>query len=429
MMLTRFLYSTALGLLRAGTPVLSGGSSKFAVGMRGRRSAHETLMEWGREARDPDRPTVWIHAPSVGEGLQARAVMHALQAARPGVQFVFTYFSPSALSVVARMPCEVSAYLPWDLGSVMGPVLDALEPDLVVFTKTEVWPMLVDEAARRGIPTSLVAGTLTERAGRLRAPARRLLGQTWEALDGVFAVGEEDAERFRSLGASRVEVTGDPGIDSAVVRAGAADPESSYLSPFRVDSRPTLVAGSTWPSDESVLIPALERVLDEAPELRLIIAPHEPRDGVVVDLVETLQATLGEARTLLEVERDGVRGVDAVVVDRIGVLAHLYTAADFAYVGGGYHSDGLHSVLEPAAAGIPVVFGPGHDNAPAAAALLAAGGARVAHDAEELARTVLEWVRDKAARDYAGQCAFGYIDAHRGAAERTARLLSDLITP
>ena len=117
-----------------------------------------------------------------------------------------------------------------------------------------------------------------------------------------------------------------------------------------------------------------------------------------------------------------------MVVDRIGVLAHLYTIGDMAYVGGGYHEDGLHSVLEPAAAGIPVIFGPAHTNTPAAQDLIEAQAAKVANDAEELAQTVLEWVRDKAARDSAGERAFGYIDAHRGAAERTADLLADLMT-
>lgn len=428
MSLTHLLYSAALAVLRRGTPLFRSGSSKFAVGMRGREAAHERLIAWGRSTRDLGRPTVWVHAPSVGEGLQARTVMDALKAARPTAQFVFTYFSPSALSIEKGMPADVTAYLPWDLESVIAPVLDALQPDLVVFTKTEVWPVLVEQAKRRGAKVCLVAGTLPENAGRLRLPARMFLRKTWARLDWVFAVDEKDAARFRSLGAKAVRTTGDPGIDSAASRARAIDPGAAYLARFRDDPRPTLVAGSTWPSDESVLIPALERVLDEAPELRVIIAPHEPEPGIVVDLVEMLQLELGEARTLMEVERDGAKGVDAVVVDRIGVLAHLYTIGDMAYVGGGYHEDGLHSVLEPAAAGIPVIFGPAHTNTPAAQDLLEAQAAKVANDAEELAQTVLEWVRDKAARDYAGERAFGYIDAHRGAAERTADLLADLMT-
>jgi 3-deoxy-D-manno-octulosonic-acid transferase len=116
-------------------------------------------------------------------------------------------------------------------------------------------------------------------------------------------------------------------------------------------------------------------------------------------------------------------GWDAVVLDRVGVLAHLYTVGSVGYVGGGFHGQGLHSVLEPAAAGIPVCFGPRHLNALAAAELLEVGGGREVADVDALAGVLGAWLTDGAARGEAGAAAFRYIDVHRGAADRSAVLL------
>lgn len=427
---SRFFYHLVVSALRGIAPLLGSGSSKLARGFRGRRVAHVTLEEWGLERRDPIRPTVWVHAPSVGEGYQAGSVIEALKSRRPDLQVVFTHFSPSAEKLAATMPVDVSAYLPWDLRPTTGPVLDAIAPDLLVFTKTEVWPVIAEEAARRSIPVCLIAATVPERAGRLKGPARSFLRRTWSALASACAVGDPDAVRLRSLGVpeARILVTGDPGIDSAALRAQAADPAAAFLAPFHSIPRPTLVAGSTWPSDDAVLLPALRAIAKVRPDVRVITAPHEPTSARVAELVGRFEAAGRTARTLAQVEDGGAEGVDVVVVDRVGVLAHLYSVAAFAYVGGGFHASGLHSVLEPAAVAVPMIFGPDHQNAPAAAGLLECGGGYTVCDAEELARRVLKWAANEDDRAYASARALGYIDAHRGAAERTAQTLFDIMT-
>lgn len=429
MPLPRLLYRLAQGTLRTLTPVLSGSSSKLSRGLRGRRNAHEVLAAWGRRSRRAEAPLAWLHAPSVGEGLQARAVLEALRKRTPGVQSVFTHFSPSAEGLAARMPADMAAYLPWDLVGPSRTVLDALRPDVLAFTKTEVWPVLVDEAVARRIPVALVAATVPPDAGRLSPAARAFLGPTWRRLSLAAAIADEDAARLEELGvpAEALVVTGDPGIDSAAQRARAADPAEPWLAPFHADPRPTVVAGSTWPPDEAVLLPALDRVRGEVAEVRLVVAPHEPGEDRVAGLLDDLGRRGWRAGTLAEAERGGVGGLDAVVVERVGVLAHLYTVGMAAYVGGGFGDDGLHSVLEPAAAGLPVAFGPRHSNARAASDLLDAGGGAEVDGVDGLARVLLRWLTDPGARGYAAARAFGYIDAHLGAAARTAALLDEML--
>lgn len=430
MSLRETCYRLTVRALRAVSPLAARGDSKLARGIRGRRDAAATLVERAREERDPDRPLAWIHAPSVGEGFQALAVVEALLELRADVQVVYTYFSPSAGPFAGRMPAIHAGFLPWDLPDETGPVLEALRPDLLAFTKTEVWPVLSAEAARRGVPLFLVGGSLPAGAGRLSAPGRWILRPAFRRLRSVAAISAEDAGRFPILGVSpdRIVVTGDPGVDSAAQRLAETDPDASHLRPFRQDPRPTLIAGSTWPPDEERLVPAASRVRRVEPDLRIVVAPHEPTADHVESLVDALDGAGWRVALLAEVEERGSAAeADAVVVDRVGVLAELYTVGTLAYVGGGFHGEGLHSVLEPAAAGLPVLFGPEHGTARAARELRECAGGVAAESQDELAAALAGWLRHPETARRAGRRAREYVEGHRGAARRTAELLAGAV--
>lgn len=423
-------YDAAVRTLRWISPLAGRGESKIARGIRGRLDAREVLEEWGRTYRARDRPLGWFHAPSVGEGLQARIVLEAVLERCSDLQAVYTFFSPSALGLARRMPAHAAGFMPWDVESELGRLLEKLRPAFIAFTKTEVWPGLTRAAARQGIPVTLIAATLPGNAGRLRLPGRILLRPTFRRLASVLAVTEADARRFGRLGVSpdRIHVTGDPAIDSAWKRARALDPDAAYLAPFRADPAPTLVAGSTWEADEAVLVPAMALIRNQFPELRTIVAPHEPDEAHLEGLERRLAAEGLSSVRLGEVEARGEVGSEAVVVvDRVGVLAHLYTVGSVAYVGGGFHRHGLHSVLEPAAAGLPSIFGPRHANSWAAEELIRVGGAMSVPDAEGLARVVQRWLSEDSIRAEASDRASGYIEGHRGAADRTAEALLELV--
>lgn len=356
--------------------------------------------------------------------------MEALREQRRDLQIAFTHFSPSAEALAKRFGADVATYLPWDLPETVAEALEGLAPSLVVFTKTEAWPVLAEEADARRVAVALVGASVHEGSGRARWPARWLLRTTWGRLALGCANTGEDAAKLVELGfdPTSVHVTGDPGIDSAAKRADSADPDAPYLAPFHAAPAPTLVAGSTWRSGEDVLLPAVTRLRRTVAGLRIIVAPHEPSSAHVGSLVERLGGLGWTPTTLGEVESRGVVGAhDAIVVDSVGVLAHLYTVGDIAYVGGGFHDQGLHSVLEPAAAGVPVLFGHRHRGARAAPDLVGAGGAMIASDTKQMERALSGWFADEVSRKAAGSRASGYVDDHRGAAARTADLLKPLI--
>lgn len=412
------------------SPALGRGDSKLARVVRARRYAGDRLAEWARVHRDLSRPLLWIHAPSVGEGLQAMAVVEAVRERRSDFQIVFTHFSPSAEGLAARMSADIAGPLPWDTPQEAGRSVAAVRPDVLAFTKTEVWPVLAAAARTTGATTALVAATLPPGASRLWWPARSVLRPTLSSLELVAAVGADDAVRLIGLGAAAntTHVTGDPGIDSAAQRVRAAEPAAPYLRPFATPRRPTVVAGSTWPSDETVLVPALVAVRRHHPSLRAVIAPHEPGEEAVQALEARVKREGWRSARLGQVESVGTCGdADLVVVDRVGVLAGLYTVGDVAWVGGGFHGQGLHSVLEPAAASLPVLFGPRHHNSGAAGDLLASGGACVVRDVGEAVSALGGWLDDADARAASGSSGSRYIEANLGAAGRTADLLTELI--
>lgn len=415
----------AVPVLRLAAPF----SPRLAQGVAGRGQTFPLLETWAK-SRPAGRPLAWLHAPSVGEALMAQAIVSALRAARPDLHVAFTFFSPSAERIAPRVGADVFAYLPWDTRGRMRRALAILDPRVVVFVRTEIWPVLVREAVRQGRRTALVNAVLAEGSSRLRGPARALLRGAMARLDAVGAVAPADAARYQRLGvrAGAIRVTGDARFDQVAARVDALDRNTPLLRMLRESARgdPVIVAGSTWWPDEERLIPAFVRAM-RGRAARLIIAPHEPTPDHLAQLEARLDAAgLGHAR-LGELEA-GAGAVPAVtVVDRIGVLADLYALADLAWVGGGFGSSGLHSVVEPATLGVPVLYGPRHGNAGEAAALEEAGGGFVVDTAERAADTLRRLMLEPGVRMEAAAAARRFVEERRGGARRNAELILDLL--
>lgn len=414
-----WLYEGALRALR-GALAIAGGGERVRRATGGRRAATSHFREWS--ARERRRaPLVLVHAPSVGEALMAQAILGALRAQREDVQVAFTFFSPSAERVAAGIGADVWGYLPWDVRADSAALLEALRPAAIAFIRTEIWPVLGALAAERGIPALLLNAVLAEGSSRLSPPARFLLGPAYRRLHAIGAVSVEDGARFARLGVShsRIHVTGDARFDQVAARIEGIDRHSPLIERLRSPRR-TLVAGSTWPADEDVLIPAIATL---APELRprVILAPHQPTPGHLDGVERRARAAGLTVRRLADATREG-DAADVILVDRVGVLADLYVLADVAYVGGGFGNDGLHSVVEPAALGVPVLYGPRHGNAREADALAAAGGGRVvARDSLRAALAAL--LESSEARREGGEAAARFVRGHLGGGAANAALI------
>jgi 3-deoxy-D-manno-octulosonic-acid transferase len=304
-------------------------------------------------------------------------------------------------------------------------MLEALRPRLLVFSRADLWPELARAALSRGRPMALVGGVVRPRSGRLRWPVRRLLRWVYQGLAYAGAASGADGERLLHLGVRPevLEVTGDPRHDHVVERVPdwrAVRPLASWAAAGAV-----LVAGSTDPQDDQLLLEALSQLPPRQPAGRLLLCPHHP----------------GAARTnwiLAQARRRGItalpwRGAplhhdpSCVIVERLGLLADLYLLGTLAYVGGGLGAGGVHAVIEPAACALPVMVGPrGHSED--VTRLLQAGGAAALPRQESVAalrRLWANWLEDAPARQAAGLAARGTLET--GAATRTALRLLDLM--
>lgn len=395
-------------------------------GVLARRASTGRLERWATRHRRTDRPLFWLHAPSVGEALMAQAIIRRLREQRPDCQVAFTWFSLSAERILDQVGADVTACLPWDLRGEVRRALEALRPDCIAFVRTEVWPVLMREARERGVALALVNAPLAADSSRLRPLARRLLASAYAALDAVGAVAEEDAERLARLGTvrNRIRVTGDARVDQVMERLERESEVPSIVERLKEDSASAIVAGSTWAADEQRLVPAFAALRSQfSGGLRLILAPHEPTPAHLRRLEAELESANLASVRLQDVEH-GEPLQPVVIIDRVGLLADLYRIADVAWVGGGFGDAGLHSILEPAALGVPVVYGPRFGNTVEARAMVDAGCGFVAPDAEAIIERMGTLLKNGTV---AGTAAREWVAAKRGGAARNAELLTGLL--
>jgi 3-deoxy-D-manno-octulosonic-acid transferase len=423
-LLYRLLYPVAAAGARASSLFLP----KMREALAGRRGYR---ARWsGLYATLGDAP-VWFHVASVGEFEQARPVISALRRSHPGVPVMVTFSSPSGYHFARtreRREGGVAGfidYLPFDHARAMRFCLEQARPRLLVFVKFDLWPNLIWEARARGVPVALIDATLSPSSRRLSAAGRWFYRSVYHPIRPILAISADDAARFERCvpGHGAIRVTGDTRFDRVMER-WTARPRG--VPPLPDDGALTLIAGSTWPPDEARLLPALERLLREIASLRVVIVPHEPRVDHVSGLREWARVNGLHAVTTSEAAGDG-RASHAsprvVIVDTVGVLAEAYAHAHVAYVGGAF-STGVHSVIEPAIAGLPVVFGPRHDNSFEAVQLVARDAARSARDAEGVHHALHGYLTDRGARERAGAAARAYVESQLGATEKCMAALT-----
>ena len=386
----------------------------------------ERRQEW-TERRGTSLPSVragglWVHGASVGEARIVNALARGVRSVDPARPLSVSAYTRTGRAQLLEPPdVDAAFFVPLDFPGGTLRVLDALRPALLALVETELWPNLLHQAHRADTPVLVLNGRLSrERMARYRR-LKGLYRPLLERLTAVGAQSAEDAERFSFMGvpASAIHVTGNIKYDLPA----PADDGSELRGRFDLPSqRPVLVAGSTGAGEESHVLDAFVEARRQLSDLLLVLAPRHPGRA---DQVEGLVRARGLRVARLSLEpTPSAAGLDVLLVDTVGELARLYRLAWVAFVGGSLVPVGGHNVLEPAALGVPVLYGTHthHVSAPVAA-LEAAGGGRRVRDARELARTVVRLVSDGQVRRRMGQQARSVIEANRGAMERSLRLV------
>lgn len=424
---TRTLYNAALPLALAGGRVASWFNPKVREALAGRRGALERLRDAGEAM---DEAPVWFHVSSVGEFEQARPVISALARHAPASPVVVTFSSPSGYHFARRRePLDGSTnihtidYLPVDTRRNVRRCLDALRPRMLVLVKFDLWPNLIWETRRHGVPIVLIDATLSPSSGRLTSAGRALYRSVYPDIDRILAISRDDADRFltSSPGHTGVSVAGDTRFDRVMERHRLAGGP-----PFHYNRRvgPVVIAGSTWPPDETHLLPALRALMEADDDLKVILAPHEPTPAHLEPLLSWARDRGFAASTVTGGVPDPAPRV--TLIDTVGVLAEAYALADVAYIGGAF-TTGVHSVIEPAIAGIPVLFGPRHDNSFEALQLIERGAGFAVADETAVRARLEALLYDDGARRSAGRAARAYVESQLGATEKCLAAIAEYI--
>jgi len=391
------------------------------------RRQPEYLRHWGERFaffanadRHPfPRPTIWLHAVSVGETRAAQPLVAALREHFPGHRILFTHMTPTgrATSELLFGDSVERIYLPYDTPWAMRHFLRHYRPQFGCIMETELWPNLIAACRQAKVPLLLVNARLSERSARRYAKVPAL---TREALRGLAAIGAQsadDAVRIEALGARGVTVTGNMKFDVA------APPEQLELArDFRAGygSRPVWLAASTREGEEALILDAWRDVGDSA--TLLVIVPRHPQR---FDEVERLAAERGFSVQ----RRSGSSAVAAstrvLIGDSMGEMFAFYAAADVAFIGGSLLDFGSQNLIEAAACGTPVLIGPSTRNfAEAAREAIACGAALAIRDADELAGQIGALLSDAGRRQGMSAAGRAFAERHRGATARTLELLN-----
>lgn len=397
------MYSLGIYLMALGVRVAALFKEKLRKMVQGHRATWQMLRALG--GKDT---YVWFHAASLGEFEQGRPLMERLRREHPEKKILLTFFSPSGYEVRKNYDgADLVCYLPFDTPLNARRFVKLARPEAAFFIKYEFWRNYIEVLYKRGIPCYSVSSIFRENQIFFR-PYGRGYARCLSRMTHLFVQNETSRRLLEGIGVTNVDVVGDTRFDRVLDIRNAAKPlplAERFAGCWKV-----LVAGSSWPQDEEIIIP----YFNKHPNLKLVLAPH-----VVSE--EHLQAIERQlTRPALRYSKatpKAVAEVDCLIIDCYGLLSSIYRYASMAYVGGGF-GVGIHNVPEAAVYGIPVIIGPNNKKFREAQALLRCGGCKEIAGAADFEQLMDAWLSDKEALATAGKAAGNYIADNAGAADR-----------
>lgn len=369
---------------------------------------------------------LWIHAVSVGE---VQAAVPFIKAARDdgfAGRIVLSTTTQTGRAMAERLASglyDLHIYYPWDKIKFVRRALDSLNPAAFIAAETELWPNMLFECKRRGVPAFLVNGRVSDRTWRRISGGllKHAAAGVFSLFESIFLRDEEDARRLSSIGVPRekMHVTGDAKVDALLARKNIAarDEWLDRLAP----GGPVFIAGSTHTGEDEKVLYAFETLRKSEPSARLIIAPRHP------ERADAVCSLIPDKYIFAKLSSPIAPEWDILVVDRIGCLFDLYGTARAAFVGGSFTDNGGQNILEPFSWGLPVQYGPHmEDFAQASRAFIAMGAADQVSDEKELAAA---WVRIAASKDSEKWLALSreYFEKSRGASMRAWKIIKKSI--
>jgi 3-deoxy-D-manno-octulosonic-acid transferase len=379
------------------------GHRKARLLVRGQKNALKEVQDWSKTLFSA--PVTWIHVSSVGEFEQVRPIIERIRNHRSSRKILLTFFSPSGYEARKNYPLvDKIAYLPFATRRNAKKWLMTLPLEMAIFVKYDLWPSYLKQLKKKNVPTYLISAIFRRNQLFFKPWGigyRRLL----RCFTHIYVQDLDSQQLLSKYGIFNSSVAGDTRFDR-VMEIKQKAKELPAVEGFTMCEQKIIIAGSTWPKDEQYLA----RYLNEHPELKLVLVPHEINQE---HLHQIFQLFEGRYTRYTEATPLNVDKCRVLLVDTIGVLSSIYRYGNVAYIGGGF-GEGIHNTLEAAVYGIPVVFGPKWQKFREARGLIQTQAALSVRNYKEFARAIDTAL---ATQQIMGERATHYVQSECGASD------------
>ena len=376
----KFIYNISIFHLELAFQVLSWFNDKIKRGLEGRKKSLEIVKA---KIKNEDS-VLWMHAASLGEYEQGLPVLEKLKEKYPTHKVLITFFSPSGYeNVVKKNKEDILCYLPFDKKSTISEFVKAVHPEIFFTVKYDFWYHLLDELKKANAKVFVISALFYENQVYFKPLGKWFVNELKKNVDWIFHQTEKSLSLAQKVGLTKGSVSGDTRFDR-VKQIKNRDNSVEFISEFKADKK-LLVFGSSWEAEEK-----MAQILSQKLEnFKILIAPHD------LKRVQNLKQIFPSAILYSELKSNyQLPNTNILIIDCIGLLSKLYSYADVAIVGGGFHDKGLHNILEAATFGVPVIFGNQYKKNPEADALIAQNGGKSFAQVELAADFVLELTRN-----------------------------------
>lgn len=398
------LYNIATYIMSFFLWLSQGFSKKMKLFIQGRQETFSVL----KEKIKPTDKTVWFHCASLGEFEQGFPIMEALKKQFPNYKIVVSFFSPSGYEIKKNTPvADAVVYLPMDTRAFARKFVELVHPETAFFVKYEFWPNYLFQLKKQGVHSLLISGVFRENQVFFKSYGN-FMRKALRCFDHIFVQNKNSERLLKKIGMTEVSVSGDTRFDRVSYQI-EQDNSLEFIETFKGDSL-CVVCGSTWPEDETVLLP----FINNSKNIKFIMAPHKIDMGKIEAFEKKLKHP-SLRYSQLENQRDRLSQASVFIVDTIGLLTKIYSYADVAYVGGAMGISGLHNILEPATFGVPVVIGKNYADFPEAERLESLAGLYSIKNAEECTKILTKLTTNRTFRDKTGMISGHFVNSNTGA--------------
>ena len=348
-------------------------NKKMREGFKGRFNTIRKLKN-ALKSKDFNRDVYWFHAASHGEFEQVKPVLHGLKEVEKDCYVIMSFFSPSGYNNVNDEHIDCKIYMPFDFIWSVRRALKISKPKKLIFASYDIWPNIVWLASHRKIHASVFAARFDYNSSKLLLIIKNFYRSVYKSFSSIYTINKEDRyllSKILSPGDKPlIRVLGNPRYDRVKEKSDKFTKEHT-ISVLMRDKR--LIVGSIWPEDEKKIIDPLLSLLNEDEELSILWVPHEPSEKFIESSVKLFELNGYKPKVIRSKKQRNIQNGRVVILGTVGALSKFYWQGQIAYIGGGF-SNGIHNVMEPAIARLPVIFGPKYRKSHEALELIKAGG-------------------------------------------------------